>query len=96
MVYHSLAGSKAQVGSMIFYPHDSGFRRQAAISFGATSIYMYMEKVVAFLLQMNRDEKKSVFRVSDQVRHKPDCTTTKDGYRLEIGDLGSKGMVLSM
>ena len=27
---------------------------------------------------------KTVFGVSDQVRHKQGCTTTEDGYRLEI------------
>ena len=48
---------------------------------------MYMEKVVVFLLQVNRDARKSVFGLSDQVRHKPDCTTIEDGYRLEIGNL---------
>ena len=34
--------------------------------------------------------------VSDQVRHKPGCTTTEDGKRLEISDLGSRGIVLSI
>ena len=40
--------------------------------------------------------KKPVFGVSDQVRHKPGCTTTEDGWRLEISDLGSRGIVLSI
>ena len=39
--------------------------------------------------------RKPVFRVSDQVRHKPGCTATEDGKRLEISDLGSRGIVLS-
>ena len=30
--------------------------------------------------------RKPVFGVSDQVRHKPGCTTTEDGWRLEILD----------
>ena len=38
--------------------------------------------------------RKPVFGVSDQVRHKPGCTATKDGMRLEISDLGSRGIVL--
>ena len=42
-----------------------------------------------------RHEKTNIL-VSDVVRHKPDCTATKDGYRLEISDLGSRGIVLSM
>ena len=29
--------------------------------------------------QMSRDARKPVFRVSDQVRHKPGCTITEDG-----------------
>ena len=35
--------------------------------------------------------RKPVFGASDQVRHKPGCTTTEDGWRLEISDLGSRG-----
>ena len=30
---------------------------------------------------------KPVVGISDQVRHKPGCTTTEDGERLEISDL---------
>ena len=33
--------------------------------------------------------RKPVFEVSCQVRHKPGCTATEDGQRLEISDLGS-------
>ena len=33
---------------------------------------------------------------SDQVRHKPGCTDTEDGKRLEILDLESRGIVLSV
>ena len=36
--------------------------------------------------------RKAVFGVSDQVRHKPGCTATEDGWRLEISDLGSRGI----
>ena len=36
---------------------------------------------------------KPVFGVSDQVRHKPDCTATEDGHGLEIPDLRSRGRV---
>ena len=34
--------------------------------------------------------------VSEQVQHKPACTVTEDGYRLEILDLESRGIVISM
>ena len=37
--------------------------------------------------------RKPVFGVSDQVRYKPVCGATEDGYRLEISDLGSRGIV---
>ena len=42
-----------------------------------------------------RHEKTNVL-VSDLVQHKPGCTATEDGYGLEISDLGSKGIVLSV
>ena len=34
--------------------------------------------------------------VSEQVLHKPACTVTEDGWRLEILDLESRGIVLSV
>ena len=34
--------------------------------------------------------------VSDLVLHKPGCTATEDGKRLEISDLSRRGIVLSM
>ena len=37
--------------------------------------------------------RKQVFGVSDQVHYKPGCTATEDGQRLEILDLGSRGIV---
>ena len=44
---------------------------------------------------MSRDVRKPVFGVSDQVRHKPGCTATEYGWRHEISDLESRGIVLS-
>ena len=32
----------------------------------------------------------------DQFKHKPDCTALEDGLGLEIWDLGSRGIALSM
>ena len=46
--------------------------------------------------EMSLVVRKSVFGVSDQVPHKPGCTATQDGLRLEISYLGSKEIVLSM
>ena len=34
--------------------------------------------------EMSRVMRKTVFGVSDQVRHKPDCAATEDGYRLRV------------
>ena len=39
---------------------------------------------------MGRVVRKSFFGVSDQVRHKPACTATEDGYGLEVLDSGRK------
>ena len=40
--------------------------------------------------------RKPVIGVFDQVRYKPGCTATEDGERLEILDLESRGIVLSV
>ena len=40
--------------------------------------------------------RKPVFGISDLVRHKPGCTATEDCKRLEISDLGSRGIILSV
>ena len=34
--------------------------------------------------------------VSEQVQHKPSCTSTEDSLRLEVCDLESRGFVLSL
>ena len=47
-------------------------------------------------LYMSRVARKPVLGVSDQVRHKPGCTATEDGEKLEISDIGSRGIVLSV
>ena len=57
-----------------------------SVLFGATFL----------LSQLSLVMRKPVFGVSDQVRHKPGCTKTEDDYRLEISDLGSKGIELSV
>ena len=45
---------------------------------------------------MNLVVRKTVFGVSDHVQHKPGCTVTEDGKSIEISDLGSRGIVLSV
>ena len=49
-----------------------------------------------YIINMSLVLRKPVFAVSDQVRHKLYCTATKDGQRLEISDIGSGGIVLSV
>ena len=45
---------------------------------------------------LNLIVRKPVFGVSDQIRHKPGCTIKGDGEMLEISDLASKRIVLSV
>ena len=52
----------------------------------STRLYMKQEHVL----------RKPVIGVSDQIRHKPGCTTAEDGWRIEIPDLRSRGIVLSV
>ena len=53
------------------------------------------EAVLTRVHNLSRVVRNLVFGVSDQVRHKPGCTTTEDGWRLEISDLGRRGIVLA-
>ena len=39
---------------------------------------------------------KTGLRGFDQVRHNSGCTATLDGYKLEISELESRGIVVSM
>ena len=43
---------------------------------------------------LSSDTRKPVFGVSDQLRHKPACTVTEKGYKLELLDLKRRGFVL--
>ena len=42
---------------------------------------------------MSCDTRTPVFGLSDQGLHKPGCTATEDGLRLEISDLGRNILV---
>ena len=61
-------------------------RKQTKASLFKTVIHYSFEPV--------REKTNNV--VSDHVQHKPGCTVTEDGSRLEILDLESRGIVLSM
>ena len=43
-----------------------------------------------YATMLSRVTRKSVFGVSDHIRHKPGCSVTEDGYRLQISDLERK------
>ena len=71
---------------------------------GETSVYFLARLVAAILVDLctafvitcePRHEKTNVL-VFDQVRHKPGCTVTEDGYMLETSDIERRGIVLSM
>ena len=45
---------------------------------------------------MGHMARKPVFELSNQVLHKLGCTTTEDSWRLEMQNLGSRRIVLSV
>ena len=59
-------------------------------------VFVYAAEAFQGYVQMNHVMRKSVFVVSDQVRHKPGCTATEDVLRLGISDLGNREIVLSL
>ena len=65
------------------------------------TVRYYNSTAGAWVCRLNRKYKslvvrKPVFGVSNQVRHKPGCTATEAGWRLETSDLGSRWAVLSI
>ena len=57
-------------------------------------LHRYVHVMVKVVIEPHH-EKTNVL-VSNLVRHKPGCTATEDGQRLEISDLKSRGIILSM
>ena len=57
---------------------------------------IYRKSNQLFLTYLSLVVRKPVFRVSDDVGHKPGCTVTEHGSGLEISDLRSRGIVLSV
>ena len=53
-----------------------------------------MKSLSCFFLIYELPHEKTNNVVSEQVRHKPSCTITEDGWRLEISDLESRGIAL--
>ena len=49
--------------------------------------YFFAKNIMSLVVR------KPIFEVFDLVPHKPCCTTTQDGQRHEISDLGSRGIV---
>ena len=52
--------------------------------------------MVAHAIRIEPRHEKTNVLASDLGQHKPGCTGTEDGYKLEISDLESRGIVLSM
>ena len=71
------------------------FKNSAVVVFGTSRITdsQINSKAVCSKEQFSL-VRKPVFGVSDLVRHKPGCTTTEDGLRLEISYIRSRGIVL--
>ena len=67
---------------------------------GCTSFVILSQRLSVFgaaLMQCRLYEpcaRTPVFGVSDQVKHKPGCTATEDGLRLEISDIVRREIVL--
>ena len=68
------------------------FKLNAGYILGCPKI---LEKYVTTTIIELRHEKTNIL-VFDLVRHKPGCTATEDGYRLEISDLESREIALSI
>ena len=57
-------------------------------------VHVWMKPLIHFTNEPRHEKSNNLG--SDQVRHKPGCTVTEDGQRLEISDLESRGIVLSV
>ena len=76
-------------------PVSSSYIKRFSIAPYDTSFAINVHASLRKEISEPRHEKTNVL-VSDLVRHKPGCTATEEGYRLEISDLESRGIVLSM
>ena len=56
------------------------------------AFYFHRPKKLIGLQCLSLVVRKPVFGVSDQVRYKPGCTATEDGRKLEISDIGRRGI----
>ena len=63
-------------------------REQTALCWPAT----FFQKISKFFINFVPCHDKTCLPVSNQVQHKPGCTATKNGKRLEISDLGIRGV----
>ena len=63
-------------------------------------LILHFRVLAAMLFEPHHEKPSSLENLSsglpDQVRHKPGCTTSDNGLRLEILDLGSRVIALSM
>ena len=70
--------------------------RQANYQVHYCDVHVVSDPGIPLLDDMSLVVRKPVFGVSDQVPHKPGCTATEDGWRLEISYLGRRDIVLSV
>ena len=59
-------------------------------------IFKFLSNTVKLAILNEPAREKTNNLGSDQVQHKPTCTVTEDGERLEILDLENRGIVLSV
>ena len=59
-------------------------------------LFMVALDLILFKLADEPRHEKTNILLSDLVQQKPGCTATEDGWRLEISDLESRGIILSM
>ena len=64
------------------------------LQLSASLLKQWKLKLILYIYEPRREITNVL--VSDLVQHKPGCTATEDGQRLEISDLESRGIVLSM
>ena len=86
------------VSDLVGNPEDR-FPRDTAHTMACFAVCLSPRMELSYWLGVKINElhhKKSNILVSNLVRYKPGCTATEDGYKLEISDLESRGIVLSM
>ena len=84
------------MGNTMCFRANKGLYKIAMLFYSEADLFLCcLHVLMVWLIYELRHEKTNVL-VSDLVRHKPGCTATEDGYRLEFSDLESKEIALSI